>query len=237
MGRFLLILTLLPILCAQPSFEAASVKPSTVAHLGWSISPTATQVTYRNISLFDWIQLAFGVEKYSLSGPSWLDSQRFDVVAKLPAGGLPRDNSRRMQSLLVERFKLVSHYSEKPVEGFALVEAKGGRKDQHPENPKGGKSGSGSGYVWGNEMTIADLAQMLSRQLNRPIQDATGITAPIDFSLRWMPDPQPGTPDPPDPGPSIFTAIQEQLGLKLERRSVPVKVLVIDSLEKLPVEN
>jgi uncharacterized protein (TIGR03435 family) len=103
---------------------------------------------------------------------------------------------------------------------------------------------AGSGDITGQALPMANLAEELSNQLGRPVMDKTGLTGPYDFSLRWTPDegqpsqgidggPLPNNPPPPESsGPSIFTAIQEQLGLKLESKKGPVDVLVIDHVEK-----
>jgi bla regulator protein BlaR1 len=195
-----------------------------------------------------------------------MDSSQMEKLKTLSPDESRLESKRMLQALLASRFQLVVHRDSKELPGYALVIAKGGSKlhqakpgDTYPNGIKGpdGKPGTGlmimggnGGPVTGQGISIENLVRLLSQQLGRTIVDETRLTGNYDFTLQWTPDeragPAPGTAQgggsrsddaPPDSsGPSIFTAIQEQLGLKLESRKVPVEMLVIDHVEA-PSEN
>jgi uncharacterized protein (TIGR03435 family) len=228
---------------ADPAFEVATVKVSVADNGNWSTSTGKGQFRLVNIPLQSCIQMAYDVKDYSLDGPAWLDSARFDIVAKPPAGTPLSQFNQMLRSLLVERFKLTFHREAKLLNGYALSLAKNGLKIQ-PAEPGLTGMGSGTGSLSGRGVSMVGIADQLSRQLNLPVQDFTGVVGVFDYKLRWTPDA--GAPNmmadgqehaAADPGPSVFSALQEQLGLKLEARKVPVDVLVIDHVEKTPIEN
>jgi uncharacterized protein (TIGR03435 family) len=159
----------------------------------------------------------------------------------------------RLRALLAERFQLTLHRETKEQSVYALVVAKSGSKLQESQMKEGdagrGRMMMGRGQFSGQGVALQMLTQSLSNQLGRPVIDRTGLKGNFDFKLEWTPDPgqsggpfgggPPGAdaPPPPDPnGPSIFTAVQEQLGLRLESQKGPVEMLVIDKVEK-PSEN
>ena len=160
----------------------------------------------------------------------------------------------RLRALLAERFQLTLHRETKEQSVYALVVAKGGPKLQQSEAKEGtgpkGMMRMGRAQLSGQGVPLQMLTQSLSSQLGRPVLDQTGLKGNFDFKLEWTPDPgqsggpfggapPPGVdgPPPPDPnGPSVFTAVQEQLGLRLESQKGPVEMLVIDRVEK-PSEN
>ena len=219
----------------------------------WIERFTATGVTLQGL-----IREAYEVEDNQISGaPAWLDSERYDIEAKADksvADELQKlsfdqrlvEYRRMLQALLGDRFQLTLHRETKELPVYALVIAKKGPKLQetHPgDNDPTGMT-FGWGLLKGEGVPIALLVRHLSRQqLDRPVVDKTGLTGKYDFTLKWIPDDrrtptvgQQGTDDTPPPGPSIFTAIQEQLGLRLEPQKGPVEVLVIDHVER-PSEN
>jgi len=157
----------------------------------------------------------------------------------------------RVRSMLADRFQLMVHRETKESAVYALVVAKGGTKLKENTDPSGrpGIMGRRRGEFTGTAAPMQLLTQMLSNQLGRPVIDKTGLTGKYDFQLQWTPDPgqNPGppgvlppgvaAPPPPDPnGPDVFTAIQEQLGLRLESQKGPVDMIVVDRVEK-PSEN
>lgn len=157
----------------------------------------------------------------------------------------------RVRTLLADRFELSVHHDTKEAPVYALMVAKGGPKLKENTEPRGGRQGIGmrpGGQLTGTEAPVPMLANLLSNLMGRPVIDKTGLTAKYDFELHWTPDPgqtllPPGAPapavegPPPDPnGPTIFTALQEQLGLRLESQKGPVDMIVIDRVEK-PSEN
>jgi len=216
------------------------------------------------------------VKPFQISGPDWMTTTRYEVVATIPAG-VPRDQVPLMwQALLADRFKLTLHREKKEVPVYALVVGKNGPKMKEAEDTGGppadgpvkfpGMMGGGRGMVQmgrgkltANKMTVGSFADLLSRQMDRPVIDETGLKPAYDFELSWTPDerqrlafipggggPPPGAEDHPRPassdagqssGPTIFVAVQEQLGLKMESKKSPVEILVIDHVEKTPTEN
>lgn len=157
----------------------------------------------------------------------------------------------RVRTLLADRFQLAVHHDTKEAPVYALMVAKGGPKLKENTEPRGGRQGIGmrpGGQLTGTAAPVPMLANLLSNLMGRPVLDRTGLSAKYDFELHWTPDPgqtllPPGAPAPaaeaplPDPnGPTIFTALQEQLGLRLESEKGPVDMIVIDRVEK-PSEN
>jgi uncharacterized protein (TIGR03435 family) len=169
------------------------------------------------------------------SGPSWMDSTRFLIEGKaVDTSTVTRAQLTQMlQQLLRDRFKVKLHRQTKEVSGYALVIAKGGPKLKEVDSTetktgtrsdRGGISGQG---------TIGNVAGALSRSLGMPVTDDTGLRGVFHLDLKWTPDPVGNSPLPdPAGGPSIFTAVQEQLGLRLEPRKTSVTTIVIDSAEK-----
>jgi uncharacterized protein (TIGR03435 family) len=167
-------------------------------------------------------------------GPKWVDSDRFDIVAKLEdTGDRSRGKEAAMrltaasQALLAERFQLTFHRETRTVSGYALVTVKGGMKLKRAEGDGSSSIHTSRTKMQASGYSMERLADSLSTQLDGPVMDATGVEGTFDFTVEWSPD---------DGGPSLFTAIQETLGLKLEGRKVSVPVIVIDRAEK-PTDN
>jgi uncharacterized protein (TIGR03435 family) len=234
----------------RPAFEVASVRPNRSGERGERRSfPAGGGFTATSASLKYLLKAAYRVEDFQISGaPGWFDSDRFDIEAKA-AGDPPRAQVLSMlQSLLADRFKLALHRETRELPVYDLVVAKSGPKFKErscvgqpgPDNPCGGFTVSlVRGELMGRVVPTREFAEALTTLLNRTVLDKTALTGNYDFDLHWTPDGStihgPGDPDapPPDPnGPSIFTAVQEQLGLELKSAKGPVEMLVIDSAEK-----
>src|SRR6185437_6197754 len=199
--------------------------------------PGALLFTAHNVSLDFLIQMAFGVQADRIEGgPSWMDSTFHDVSAKPNAEKGPTYEQLKpmLQQLLAQRFHLQTHMEEKEMKGYSLVVAKGGQRLTRS------KSGvTGGLYILPNGLrasglNLKDLASLLSSRLKQPVKDDTGIQGKFDVKLNFAP---PETDVVDSSLPSIFTAVQEQLGLKLEPAKVPVQMLVIDHVERVPTEN
>ena len=135
-----------------------------------------------------------------------------------------------MRVLLADRFQMVSHVETKELSGYALLPAKSGFKLK-PVEPKDNTSNSTvNGRATFDHATLAAFAEGMCDVVDRPVVDETGIAGVYDIKLRWSPD------DREEKGPSLFTAMQEQLGLRLEARKVPAKLVIIDKAEK-PIED
>lgn len=232
----------------QPRFEVAVIKPSGPAGGPAGINRTAGQFTTSNLSLPFLIRWAYDVDEDRLIGaPKGLDSVRFDIVAKIPPGEKLTPNvSLRlmMQSLLAQRFGLRVHREMRELASYTLVTDKGGPKLRFvdPDKPVGMQpfNMTDRGRIAGTRVTASMLAKVLADQLKRPVEDLTGISMPFDFVLEWMPD------DAAEPSEtigadstraSLFTALKEQLGLRLTSRKPTMEVIVIDHVDDVPTDN
>jgi uncharacterized protein (TIGR03435 family) len=223
-----------------PSFEAASIKPSDVGPGSSGINTGSGLLRAHNVTLRRCIQGAYGLpESQIIGGPKWMDELRFEIVAKAdhPAGD--GELSLMLQSLLAERFKLALHRDTQTRAGYALTVAKGGVKATPSDPAAPATTNRSRGMLEAKGLPIPRLATKLSDVLGVPVVDLTGDSRSFDFTLKWVPDEmttKPGDQSGVPEGPSLFTALQEQLGLKLEGRKVPVDVVVVDGAE-LPSEN
>ena len=219
------------------TFEAASIKPSDRVGGVVGITTLRGRIVAENVTLKRCIRGAYDVqEPQILGGPKWVDEDRYFIEAKAarPVGG--HDLMLMLQALLAERFKLVVHRETRALAGYALVAAKSGLKAK-PSAPGTDSSGSlRRGGLDARGYTMAQLAVKLSETLHLPVADRTGIAGKYDFKLEWTTaDEMRARADAAD-GPSIFSALQEQVGLRLQSRKVAAEVLVIDHAEK-PGEN
>jgi uncharacterized protein (TIGR03435 family) len=171
--------------------------------------------------------------------PKWLDTVRYDILANAPEEGTP-DLQRMMQALLAERFHLVAHRETRELRMYSLIVSKDGPKVK-PAPHEGDWTQNpfrvaGLGRLIGTQVTAPMLCKFLSDQFGVPVEDRTGLDGVFDFKLEWTPEgPSPGSPVATQP--PLFTALEEQLGLKLESKKGPVEVLVIDRVESTPTEN
>ena len=237
--RVAFILVLAAAAARGQSFEVASIKPADAHANGSSTNTSTGRFSIENFSLKDCLKWAFEVKDFSLEGPAWLGSPRFDIVAKPPAGASRRDYPAMLQALLVERFGLAFHRETKLLPAYAMVvNRKGFRGKPAPEEERGGETW-GPGLVEGRHETLAGFADLLSRHLNLPVEDHTGIAGAYDIRLTYVPDDARPTVRPEDPSAasSIFAAIEEQAGLRLEKTRLPVRILVVDRMERQPTEN
>lgn len=237
-----------------PAFEVASIKPGDPSARGVRIQVApGGRFTASNVTLKFLIQYAYGVKDFQITGtPGWGGSDRYEVSAKGEEGENASGDQLKlmMQTLLAERFKLTFHRETKELPVYGLVVAKNGSKLQQSEAADRQQLRMGRGLISGKGMSMAMLANQLAQQLGRSVIDQTGLKGQYDIQLEWTPDtterkgmgdgdPRPNSeaaPAPDPSGPSIFTAVQEQLGLKLEGQKGPVDILVIDHVEK-PSEN
>lgn len=303
--RFLACVALLAgALCAQPRFEVASVKPAAPDAPPGSMNGgplpagpfnqdahNPDRIHWTNVRLIRAIQVAYDVSAVdNISGPDWLSSQGYDIVAAVPAGTSESDFRLMLQNLLAERFKLAVHRGTRQVSGYALEIAKGGPKispskdpaaiaaapveDDSKPSPKReealrymatrtaafnamiaidsngfpmprpgnptfhpGSAFSVTIVVDGRNrstamnMTMRGIAAFLGSLAGGPAEDHTGLSGAYDAHLEYVADPK------GDPGPTVADAVEQQLGLKLTPRKIPVETLFIDHAEKIPVDN
>jgi uncharacterized protein (TIGR03435 family) len=226
------------------TFEVASVKPTAETGGGMSINRLpGGRFTTTNASLERLIEFSYDVRSHQISGgPKWLESDGFDIVAKAESENPRTEDFRLMiQNLLADRFKLALHRETKELSVYTLVVGKSGAKLQRSAKDGTRISGGGKGRTIYQKVSMQFLAQNLSQMVGRTVINGTGLKGDFDFTLEWTPgegEPRKKVdgvevPLPADAsGPSIFTALQEQLGLKLESTKGPVEILVIDRAEK-----
>ena len=222
------------------SFEVATVRINHTEAVGDRENYHAGLLRMSNVTLRQCIRYAYEISEPQIAGgPKWIDQVRFDIVAKSEQP-YPTDDFellRMLKPLLAERFQLTAHHETRDLPGYVLTPAKGGiqAKVSAPATRFSGNSTRNTMAVTG--CTMATLAMRLSAVLKRPVVDMTKDSRSFDFSLRWTQDEiQSGGSAASVDGPSLFTALQEQAGVKVESRKVPVDVLVIDRVE-MPSEN
>ena len=220
-------------LWASPqAFDAASVKPSAPDHFGAQIySPGPGRFRTLTATVKDMVAFAYSVPVFRVSGgPGWTATEAYDIEAKAAGPASNAEFKTMLQALLADRFQLALHRESKESSVYNLVVAKSGPKLAKAE--KGLGVGMGKGRLNGRGADMATLASVLSRNLERTVIDRTGIGGYYDFKLTWTPDEAAAT----EPAISIFAALQDQLGLKLESARGPVEMIVIDRVER-PTEN
>jgi uncharacterized protein (TIGR03435 family) len=239
------------------AFEVASVKPNNSGSSSSRSSSDGTSGYFRaaNVTVRSLIVSGYRLFDFQVvGGPDWLTTARFDIEAKVDRAALPLREpdaiSLMVQSLLEERFQLKTHRETRELPVFAFVVAKNGPKLMPTVEGRPGPGGLSAGSskssttaagteMSGSGMTISRLTNMLSGPAGRPIIDKTNLSGTYDFVLKFAPVQNltaAGDSGADSGGPSLVTALEEQLGLKLESAKGPVEILVIDSVSK-PSEN
>jgi uncharacterized protein (TIGR03435 family) len=238
-------------------FDVATVKPNAANDSRFMIRPLpGGRLTISGVPLKMLIMEAYDVRTFQVSGGlGWVSTERWDIEAKAEGvqGQLPIGQTLKMlQALITDRFHLEVHHETKEMTIYALVVGKNGSKltphTGEPPQPTD-RLRVRPGSLSAKQIGIAALVRQLTLQLGRQVIDKTGLAGQYDFTLEWAPEPGQGGPEsiglPPDArvaqpaesnGPSIFTAVQEQLGLRLDAQEGPVDIIVIDRAEK-PDEN
>lgn len=222
---------------SNPAFEVATIKRSDpTADVGQMIRDPR-RVALAQVSVQNLIAQAYRIKNFQISGPSWLDSERFDIVATVPDGATQDQLPAMLQTLLQERFKLVSHAERKTLDAYVLLQ-RGGETKLTPitgEIRDVRTSASAARRRLTGKITMPYLAGLLSNMLDRPVVDMTELRGTYDVDLEWSADEAIGANF--DGPPSLFTVLRESLGLRLDSRKTPVDLYVIDHVERLPTEN
>lgn len=282
----------------QPEFEAVSIKPFVpysvpgkpgLTYGGGPCKPVDPgRLACRGTSIQGLVVAAYGVKSYRVFGPEWLDSEKFEIEAKIPHGAAYQQLGQMLRKLLADRFHLKVHRETREMQGYALVVAKGGPKlpeFRAPNEPlsapgsdpaslptedesrqkieemaaafsAGGKPAgflqtserNGVSYLTAFGLSMPRFADLLSNRVGRDIVDQTGLKGSYEIRLSYSPGEGMqrsttvrigpdgvATPVEADPAaPSLFSALQSQLGLKLESRKVPVETIVVDSCDRAP---
>ena len=245
------LLAALPVL-GQVAFEAVSVKPA--AQVEGLVEPikesTPGRITIRNYVVKKLIMDAYQLTRYQVEGPPWIERERFDIIATKPKGTTGEQEREMVQRLLAERFHVVQHRETRQLASYVLLPGKDTSKlHSVTENVEAGCNWAG---------TMPQFSENLATILDKPVMDQTHIVGRYYFILAWSPQPMPfrsdGSTAPPAPPPppaasspgcpafngvmppfaaTLFDAVKEQMGLRLERRgAVPVSVMVLDRVER-----
>lgn len=221
---------------ARPEFEVASIKPSRASSSGAVAVGTQTApdtVTLTGIKTRDLIARAYSLNPYQITGPDWLDEELYDIVAKSHAPVPDSEQRLMLQSLLAARFGLSSHTGTRELACYELVVDKAGLKIK-PASPDDSLPpryfpNAGATAIRANSISLKRLADLLTPKADRPVLDKTGVSGAFDIDLKWANDLGAAT----DPGPSLFTAVREQLGLNLEgRRNCSIETLFVDKIDR-----
>jgi uncharacterized protein (TIGR03435 family) len=233
----------------QPAFETATVTPNSSGSASSKTDWDNGLVRSTNVSLRRYIASAYDVDDDQISGPDWLGTARFDLVAKAAAPVEDQQIMAMLRTLLAERFQLALHRETREMRGYALIMAQGGSKLRRAAPDGNSRTRSRPGNITGEHTSMAELADAIKRLTGLRVVDMTGLDGVFDFTLVWgpsssyvagaqSPNDSASKSDPrnlsPSLSPSLVSALQEQLGLKLEERTLPVEILVIDHIERTP---
>ena len=223
---------------AHPGFLVATIKPSDPeAHTGWAFPTDGHHVACVDANLATILTVAYGIHEKQIAGaPEWFTKEHFDINGVPDVPGIPSfpQQKEMYQKLLADRFHLVFHRETRDLPIYAITIAKGGPilKPAAPnETMNAGNSGSpGVRIQKFRSMSMPDFALNMNFHEDRPVVDETGLSGRYDFTLKWTYDiameNEPGAP------PSLFTAIKEQLGLRMDAVKGPAEVFVIDHVER-----
>ncbi len=228
-------------------FEVATIRPSPLTERGYSINPNPGSFRARNVKVQQLIQFTYGIQDYQVIGGSgWVRTEGYAIVAnfelldnapKLSSAAALEQMRSRVGNLLKERFRLKLREEMKELPIYSIILVKSRHKLKVPDSGEGGSiivnQNNGSGTIRATSSTLKSFADSLGNILGRPVVNETGLDGTFDFDLTWSADLNSAADQ---SGPSIFTALQEQLGLKLESKKGPVKVYVIEQVNR-PTEN
>jgi uncharacterized protein (TIGR03435 family) len=207
-----------------PRFQTVSFTPNRSGSQAFTVKvqakPDPVKLTMLNVSLHQCLQHAYSVKQYQVSGPAWVKSARYDIVATLPPGTAPDQVWPALQALLTERLQVSVRREQKELPTYALTVAKDGPKLQRPAGSSISADPNPTATVRLDHASLEKFSDELSRKTNRPVIDATGIPGTFDFDLRYS--------------ASLSSALQRQLGLKLEKRKAPVDILIVDHAVRTP---
>jgi uncharacterized protein (TIGR03435 family) len=237
---------------AAPSFEVADVKVNNSGEMQMAIDlQPGGRLIMHNVPMKVMIMFAYHVRPEAVTkAPGWIESDRFDVIAKATPGTPPSDLRPMVQKLLAERFKLVVHVDQKIQPAYALVLGKSGPKLQPSEpapmtehrcSPTSGVAGQK--HVVCQHLTMVEVAAWLQelspRDFDVAVVDQTGLSGRYEFKLDWTPGASRATDAPADSMETltIFQAVESQLGLKLQSTKLLLPVLAVDSVERVPIGN
>ena len=236
---------------ASPGIEVATIKPTKPDEQRFMLMFRGGRFQTTNVSLSKLLAFSYGVQEKQLVGlPPWAETDKYDIDAKPDMDGAPNKKQFQgmVQKLIADRFGLIFHHDKKELSVYVLSVAKTGAKltktESHEGHPGFGLRGLGAITV--HDASMSDFAAMMQETvMDRPVIDQTGLAGRYDFALNWTPDDSqfggmaaklPPPAENTNPPPNLYTAIQEQIGLKLDATKAPTDVIIIDHVQK-PSEN
>jgi uncharacterized protein (TIGR03435 family) len=243
----LIVLTVCAAFGQQSSarFEVASVKRaeggSPPGDIPRNMDTSPGHFAMRNVPLRYCLEWAYSLQDYEIVGPDWIKGEeRYDIFAKAPGPASDEEMRPMLQALLIERFQMKVHRETKEVPAYVLLPGKGPAKvkESATDSQPGLAQGNNGGTLF-RHFAITRLTFLLTRRMDHPVLDQTGLKGIYDYTVELSGLSEFSGPPNPDPnGISIFAAIQQDLGLKLElRKQQPIDLFVIDSVSKAPTEN
>ncbi|HXR96675.1 MAG TPA: TIGR03435 family protein [Terriglobales bacterium] len=231
-----------------PALDAATIKPNNSGSGSSHTNGDPGRITFENVTLLSLIQTAYGLTRYQIAGPDWMNDVRFDAVVTFT--GIPKDatgaqrraaEQKLLEPWLANEFHMTTHRETRPLPGYELRVAKRGPKLKPTDKPCCSTSTNSNGTLvtFSGETTMGVFAQQLSSQLDRPVViDKTGMAGTYEIKFEFVPN-RLSSAAPADlvAGPSIYDALEHDLGLMLKAATVPVDVLVIDHAERTPAAN
>ena len=230
---------------ADPVFEVATIKLTPTDVRGRGIRVQGTNFSTQNMTLVDLVAFAYDIHQHQFIGaPTWTSAERYTLAAKPDGEGMPSQEQWKvmLRKLIADRFQLIFHRDRQELPVYTLAVAKGGEKISKSQTANGAPAAifRAAGSLSLNNESMGDFSRLLQANvLDRPVVDQTGLAGRYDFSLVWTPDQLMGAAPNPNaiaPPPDLFTAVQQQLGLKLDAAKVRVEVFVVDKVDK-PSEN
>jgi uncharacterized protein (TIGR03435 family) len=240
-GLLLMMAAILP--AAPLAFEVASIKVADPGEAGPGDIPrnmdnSPGHFIMRNVPLRYCLEWAYDLKDYQISGPDWIkNDNRYDMVANAP-GASENDMRVMLQTLLLERFQMKVHRETRNLDVYALLPGKGAPKfKEAPADEETGLGAGPNGSVKFTKQPISRFTFMLTRRMDRPAIDMTGLKGLYTFTIDLSGLGFNGNPPQDTSAPSVFTTVQDNLGLRLEAQKAPIDVLVIDHAEKVPTAN
>jgi uncharacterized protein (TIGR03435 family) len=228
---------------ANPVFEVATIKPTDPNDRNQGFNLKGRRISIEDITMTSLICFAYSIHKSQIvNAPKWFDEQSWNIEGVPDVEGAPdwHQYRRMLQKLLSDRFGLQKHNDKRELSVYSLTVGKGGPKlEKSKSDPDTLSGGSGHGigsqqYMKFTNESMADFAQTMQLMVDKPVVDQTNLSGRYDFTLLWTPDLLRSTE--PDPAPALFTAVQEQLGLKLSATRTLTDVFVIDAATQ-PTQN
>jgi uncharacterized protein (TIGR03435 family) len=234
----------------RPAYEVATIKLNPSASANRGVKEDTQQVTFTSVPLKRLIAWAYKVYEFQLIGPGWLDNTYVDISAKYPPDTKDEQRHLMLRTLLEDRLKLEVHRESRPMQGYALVIGKKGFKltpavPDAPSTPGFGsispalnlQGGLRRSTVVAKKASMASLADLVTRIWDQMVVDNTGLPGVYDFELRWNNDLLNAASGEADSFPPLSTAVEDTLGLRLEAKKIPVEVIVVDHVERVPTGN